>query len=80
MQYTLRGIPSELDRNLRERAREEDKSLNEVAIAALAEGAGLGSDQIVRRDLGDIVGTWKKEAAVDAALAAQDVVDRSLWK
>ena len=80
MQYTLRGIPSELDRNLRERAREEDKSLNEVAIAALAQGVGLGSDQIVRRDLGDIVGTWEKDSAVEAALAAQDVVDRSLWK
>ena len=80
MQYTLRGIPSELDRTLRERAREEDKSLNEVAIAALAEGVGLGSDQIARRDLSDIVGTWKKDSAVDAALAAQDVVDRSLWK
>ena len=80
MQYTLRGIPSELDRTLRERAREEDKSLNEVAVEALAEGVGLGSERIARRDLGDIVGTWKKDSAVDAALAAQDVVDRSLWK
>jgi len=34
----------------------------------------------ILRDLSDVVGTWKREAAVDAALAAQDRVDEDLWK
>ena len=80
MQYTLRGIPAALDEAIRERAKTEGKSLNEVAVEALADGLGLGDEDIVRRDLSDVVGTWRKEAAVEAALAAQDRVDEGLWK
>ena len=41
MQYTVRGIPADLDKAMRQRARAKGKSLNEVAIEALAEGIGL---------------------------------------
>jgi hypothetical protein len=80
MQYTIRGIPPAIDSAVRERARAEGKSLNEVAVEALADGLGLGEADVVRRDLSDVVGTWKREAAVEAALAAQDRVDEDLWK
>jgi hypothetical protein len=80
MQYTVRGIPDALDKVLRRRARAEGKSLNEVAVEALADGLGLGQEPIVVRDLSDIIGTWKNEASVETALAAQDRVDKSLWK
>jgi hypothetical protein len=80
MQYTLRGVPAVVDEAIRERAKAEGKSLNEVAVEALADGLGLGDEEIVRRDLSDVVGTWRREAAVEAALAAQDRVDEGLWK
>ena len=80
MQYTVRGVPKSVDEALRRRARVEGKSLNEVAIESLAEGLGLGAEPVIRRDLSDIAGTWKKDAAVEAALAAQDEVDEALWK
>jgi len=80
MQYTVRGVPEPLDRAIRRRARAEGKSLNAVAVEALAEGLGLGKEGLVLRDLSDIAGTWKKDAAAEAALSAQDVVDESLWK
>jgi len=80
MQYTIRGIPPAVDEAVRQRARDEGKSLNEVAVEALADGLGLGGQDIVRRDLSDVVGTWKKDAATEAALAAQDRVDEDLWK
>lgn len=80
MQYTVRGIPSILDAALRQRARAAGKSLNEVAVEALAEGAGLTGRPRKRRDLGDIAGTWKADQAFDAALAAQDEVDEDLWR
>lgn len=80
MQYTLRGIPSAVDSALRDRARTAGKSLNEAAIEALAEGAGLTSVPRKRRELGDIVGTWKADKAVEAALADQDRVDEDLWR
>jgi hypothetical protein len=80
MQYTLRGIPPALDAAIRERARAEGKSINEIAVAALVDGVGLGTEDILRRDLSDIGGTWVEEAAVEAALAAQDRVDEGLWR
>lgn len=80
MQYTIRGIPPAVDDAVRERARAEEKSLNEVAVEALIEGLGIGASEVVRRDLSDVVETWKKDAAVEAALADQDRVDEDLWK
>jgi hypothetical protein len=80
MQYTLRGIPPAVDSALRDRARASRKSLNEAAIEALAEGAGLTSIPRKRRELGDIAGTWKADKAVESALADQDRVDEDLWR
>ena len=80
MQYTIRGIPAAVDSALRERARAAGKSLNEVAIDALAEGSGMAGQPRRRRDLGDIAGTWKADTGIESALAAQDRVDRDLWR
>ncbi|HXK12603.1 MAG TPA: hypothetical protein VMT70_23405 [Vicinamibacteria bacterium] len=49
-------------------------------MEALAEGLGLGDIPLVRRDVSDVIGTWKRDAAVEAALAAQDHVGEDLWK
>jgi hypothetical protein len=80
MQYTIRGIPETVDAALRERARAAGKSLNEVAIEALTEGVGVTSTPRQRRNLDDIVGTWKKDKAFDEAIADQDQIDEDLWK
>jgi len=80
MQYTIRGIPAALDESIRQRAREEGKSLNEVAVEALAEGLGFGHGIFTRRDLSDIVGTWKKDSRFESALRQQDRIDEALWK
>ncbi len=80
MQYTLRGIPPAVDSALRDRAKVAGKSLNEAAIDALTEGAGLTSVPRKRRDLADIAGTWKADKAVEAALADQDRIDEELWR
>jgi len=80
MQYTIRGIPLTVDVALRERARAAGKSLNEVAIEALAEGAGVTSVPRQRRNLDDIAGTWIADKAFDEAIADQDQIDEDLWK
>jgi hypothetical protein len=79
MQYTIRNIPEYLDASLRSSAQEQGKSLNEVAIAALIRGAGLGEGSHRRRDLRDIAGSWRKDPAFDAAIAAQNTIDESMW-
>jgi plasmid stability protein len=80
MQYTIRKIPNSLDAALRRRALEQGKSLNEVAIEALARGAGVSGERSRQRDLRDIAGTWRNDRAIDRALEEQDRIDRELWK
>ena len=80
MQYTIRGIPAELDEALRKRAKVEEKSLNEMAIEAMAEALGVGSGTLLRRELKDIVRTWKKDPEFEAAIREQDRIDPKLWK
>ena len=80
MHYTVRKVSQALDKALRRRAREKGKSMNEATIEALSDALGFGKEEVVRRDLSDIVGTWKREAPVERALAAQDMVDEALWK
>jgi hypothetical protein len=76
----MRRVPPALDTAIRQRARREGKSLNEVALSALAAGLGVDGTRLVKRDMSDIVGTWRRDAATEAALAAQDRVDHGLWK
>src|SRR5689334_2037773 len=43
MQYTLRNIPQKLDKALRQRARLERKSLNQILIDLLRQAVGIGA-------------------------------------
>ncbi len=80
MQYTIRDVPAHLDVELRERARREGKSLNQVAIEAMARALGVSGAKARRRSVDDVAGTWKKDAAVERALEEQDRVDPKMWE
>jgi hypothetical protein len=80
MQYTLRNVPKTLDRALRERARTQNKSLNEVVLDALQRALGLTGELPVQRDLADVVGTWQDDAEMDRILAEQRRIDAELWR
>ena len=80
MQYTIRDIPENLDKALRQTARQQGKSLNEVASETLARGAGITGERGLQRDLADIAGSWRKDPAFDSALAAQDAIDEEMWR
>ena len=78
MQYPICNVPAPLGAALRRSAREQGKSLNEVAIEAPARGAGVSERRCRQRDLSDIAGNWQKDPAFDSALTAQDTVDAEL--
>jgi plasmid stability protein len=79
MQYTIRNVPETVDSALRKAAQTQGKSLNEIAIEALARGAGLTGEALRQRDLSNVAGTWREDPAFDHALAAQDTIDEELW-
>jgi hypothetical protein len=79
-QYTIRNVPPEVDRVLRRRAKDSAKSFNQVALEALA--AGAGQSLTPKRDLREIVGSLtKKEAArFDEEIRLQRQIDPELWR
>ena len=79
-QYTLRDIPPELDRALRQRAEQEGKSLNQVAREALKRGVGLPESERVSDDLDHLAGSWQDDPAFDEAIRQQDTVDPEAWR
>jgi len=79
MQYTVRNIPKSLDEEMRRRAREEGKSLNEVAVQAMTRGLGQAAESVRFRNLTDLAGTWKEDPEFDAAIEAQDTIEPELW-
>ena len=74
-QYTIRRVPPRLDQELRRKAREEQRSLNEMALRALERGLGLAEEQPRYHDLDDLAGTWVDDPEFDRAIEAMDQVD-----
>lgn len=79
-QYTLRNVPTEVDKALREAAQAADKSLNQMAIEILQRALGVAGPRTRRRDLSDLAGTWKSDPATEAALEDQRRVDLEDWR
>jgi hypothetical protein len=63
-QYTIRNVPKVVDRALRRRAGRLSKSLNEVAVEALARGAGVEQEAAEHHDVDFLFGSWVEDAAV----------------
>lgn len=80
MQYTLRNVPDDVDQALRERARREGRSLNELLIQALREALGLRAEPPRRRSAEGVAGTWTDDPEVDAALEAERRIDDAAWR
>jgi hypothetical protein len=76
-QYTVRGIPPEVDRALRRKAAHRNQSLNQVIVDELI-AATTGSRR--RADFTDLVGQWTPDASFDEILTAQRQIDPDKWK
>ena len=77
VQYTIRGVPGEVDRVLRQRAKQRGDSLNQVLIDELTM-ATVGQPK--RADFTDLVGQWTPDPAFDEILASQRRIDPDKWK
>ncbi len=79
-QYTIRAVPVSIDRALRRRAKQEAKSLNSVAVEALARGLEIEAKLVEHTDLDALVGSWQEDRAFDRAIADFERVDEEAWK
>jgi hypothetical protein len=79
VQYTVRGIPREVDQALRRRARQRGISLNRLLVEEIS-AAGGGTQDRRYRSLKDLGGCWQDDPEFDRILAEQRRIDRKLWK
>ena len=79
MQYTIRKIPPALDKAIKARAKLLGKSVNELALEALARSVG---EPVRRRELRRMPGSWTaaEAKAFDHFLAEHRAIDQELWK
>ena len=83
---TLRNLPPELTKTIRQKAQERGTSINKAVINLLEEGTGIrdkrNGKKSLHHDLDSLAGSWTKEEAeeFDKSLAAQRTIDPDLWK
>jgi hypothetical protein len=78
-QYTIRNIPPDLDKAIKARAERLGKSVNQVALEALANAV---ERPVKKRSLRDMPGAWSKSEAerFDRFLREHRAIDDELWK
>lgn len=76
-QYTVRGIPAEVDRALRKKAAQLKLSLNQLVVDELTR-ATIGRPR--KADFSEFVGQWTPDPAFDEIIAAERQIDWDKWK
>ncbi len=79
-QVTIRRVPERVKQLLKELAKREEKSLNQIMLEVLERGLGLAGEEIVYHDLDDLAGTWVEDPEFDKAIEEQHRIDPELWE
>lgn len=84
-QLTIRGFDADLERELRELARETGLSLNKAALLLMRRGAGRAAAEtapLVGSSLDDFIGVWSRAEEEELLEAVGDLrrIDPEIWK
>jgi len=82
-QITVRSVPEQLERELRECARREGVSLNRAVLRLLSRATGLDATRHRnRRDFSRIAGAWTAEQAAefDRTMEGFEAIDEEMWR
>ena len=77
IQYTIRGVPREVDRALRRKAAQRKRSLNQVIIDELT---AVTTGARKHADFHDVTGQWTPDPAFDEIVASQRQIDPDKWE
>jgi hypothetical protein len=81
---TLRGVDDAIAAVLKEKARQEETSVNAVMLRILRESLGIDKKKrsAVYNDLDSLAGTWSSQESDDflRATAVFEKVDEDMWK
>lgn len=79
-QYTIRNLPPDLDKTLRQRSKKTGKSLNKIVLETLGKGAGLHDKPVIHHDLDKYIGTWVDDRVFEEVRAWHERIDEDMWK
>ena len=81
-QTTLRKIPDNLYKQLRNIARRNNTSINKTIINILKKSTGVENGEDKKRDLADLSGAWEKKEYDDFRTHTRifDTIDEEVWK
>ena len=79
VQYTIRGVPADVDLALRRKAHRRRISLNRLLVEELIKSIGEVPERS-HRSLRALAGRWKEDAQFDRVLEDQRKIDWSLWR
>jgi len=83
-QITLRGLGSELEKEVRRRAREDRKSLNRVILDILHQATGLhkGKKASPAASLKQLAGGWSEKEASHflESIRSCEQIDEEMWR
>lgn len=78
IQYTIRRVPPETDKRVREKAAEYGTSINETLIHALQRGLGQ-TGPVKHHDLDQYAGTWVHDPEFDKVIDDIRQIDQDMW-
>jgi plasmid stability protein len=78
---TIRGLPQDVAKRLKDEARRRGQSLNETVKSVLRRGLGLHEDEPYDNGLRALAGTWTDEEfqKFERAAACFEEIDEDLW-
>ncbi len=79
IQYTIRGIPPEVDKALRRKAHARKVSLNQFLVDELAKAIGEATPKKYR-SLDALKGMWVNDPEFDKIMAEQRKIDWKMWR
>ena len=79
VQYTVRGIPPDVDQALRKQAQERKVSLNQFLVDELTQASGVSPGGRLRSIM-DLPYKWEEDPEFDKALEEQRQIDWEKWR
>jgi plasmid stability protein len=80
IQYTIRGIPQDLDRVIRKKAERSGKSFNATVVEALTRALDLDNSDKKQSIFDRLPGSTTLDQAFFDAIEAQSQIDPEMWK
>ena len=80
VQYTIRSVPPQLDKRLRQLAKLKGMSLNKVVLETLEQHSGNKSAGKLNHNLDRLAGTWVEDPEFDATIKEFEQIDPEKWQ